>query len=182
MFDLLNGKEAIEAAITSIQTNGKKLDLDIHVAGVSCLNHINEHGDVTLLNRLVAAMPKGSRVNALRAWAEDFGRVSYNTDTNVFDFDKKSKPTDLVKAAETSWTEYKPESKYVPMDFRAKLTVLLNEAVKRSALDKGDKIDEDLLKDVAEATGLKLVTTVGLVADAPIPAAATAEEPIAMAQ
>ena len=154
---LLKGTDAIQKAITSILIRGKKLDRDIHVAGVSCLQHIEEHGDVTLLNRLVEAMPKGSRVNALREWAECYGKVKFNNETRCFDHCKKSS-TLLEDAIETSWVEFKPEPQYKTMNFQDELNKLIAKAYDRADTDKGDTIDFDAVKRVATAIGYKATT------------------------
>ena len=154
---LLKGTDAIQKAIASILTRGKKLDRDIHVAGVSCLQHIEEHGDVTLLNRLVGAMPKGSRVNALREWAGCYGRVKFNNETHCFDYCLKRAVTLLDEAIETSWIEFKPEPQYKTLNLSDELTKLIKKAYDRAdtAKDKGDTIDLDMLKRVATAAGYK---------------------------
>lgn len=151
---LITGTESIDKAILSIQTRGKKLDQDIHIAACSCINHIELHGDVTLLNRLVAAMPKGSRVNALREFSEAFGKVVFNTESKEFDYSKK-KVTLLEEAMATSWTEFKPEQAYQAMDFDAELAKVLKKAFSRVSSDKGDKVDAKKLRAVAKAVGYK---------------------------
>lgn len=65
----------INKAIASIHTRGKKLDADIQTAGLSILNHANEHGDSTLADKLVLALPKGSRKLALTEWLLEIGRA-----------------------------------------------------------------------------------------------------------
>ena len=77
---LLDNAKAINAAIDSISRRGKTLDQDIQLAAVSCLNHHNEHGDITLLNRLWLGMPKGSRRKSLTDWILAFGAVAPNVD------------------------------------------------------------------------------------------------------
>ena len=145
---LLSGSNNIEAAIISIQKRGKKLDHDIHVAGVSCLKHIEFHGDVTLLNRLVEALPKGSRTNAFKEWAEVHGKVHWSQDDKLFVYEKE-KSTLLDEAIATSWVEYKPEPEYKPLDFKAELAKLLKKADERvNTKDKGDKVDKQLLADL----------------------------------
>jgi len=151
---LITGKAAIEAAIKSILTRGKKLDSDIHVAGVSCLNHIELHGDITLAVRLIDSMPKGSRVNALREWMNVHGKLRYNAETKEWSY-AKDKTTLLEEAIATSWTEFKPETAYRPLDFETELTKLITKAFERVQSKKGDKINIDTLKQVANAIGYK---------------------------
>lgn len=75
-------KADIEKLIVSIGKRGAKLDTDIHSAGCASLNHAGMHNDPTLLNRLVCAMPKAARRNALVTWALKFGNVMLNDGAN----------------------------------------------------------------------------------------------------
>ena len=61
---------ALVTLVDSICGRGKKLDKDIHRAGVSCLYHAREHGDVTLAERLIKSLPRSSRRKAFNHWAE----------------------------------------------------------------------------------------------------------------
>lgn len=71
---------ACDKAITSIKNRGAKLDADIHTVACSCLNNLLQHNNTTMLNRLLLAMPKSGRKNALAAWALHFGNVVLNDD------------------------------------------------------------------------------------------------------
>jgi len=141
---LLIGKPAIDAATKSIASRGVRFDKDVHIAGVSCLNHIELHGDITLLNNLVSALPKGSRVNAFKEWAEVHGKVKYSDELKAFTFDKE-KTTLLTEAIENSWVEFKPDPEYKTLDFSAALAALLKKANERVNAGKGDKIDAAVL-------------------------------------
>ena len=79
---LLNSTQ-MDAAIKSITGRGAKLQADIHQCAVSALAHFNQHGDSTLINRLILALPKSSRTNALVAWALHFGQLAQNTDKST---------------------------------------------------------------------------------------------------
>lgn len=109
----------IQKAIASIAKRGKQLDMDIHVAGVSCLRHASECGDTTVLDSLVNAMPKGSRKQAFCEWALAFGQVrmldrSVKKDAEaikqgrMFALDRE-RTYDEEGAIARSWTEFKPE-------------------------------------------------------------------------
>lgn len=79
---LLNSTQ-MDAAIKSITTRGAKLQADIHTCAVSALAHFAQHGDSTLLNRLIVALPKSARTNALVAWALHFGQLVQNDDKST---------------------------------------------------------------------------------------------------
>ena len=112
---IIKGKAAIEKAIAPIASRGKKLDEDIHKAGVACLAHASEHGDTTLLDKLVNAMPRGSRKLALVEWALAFGQVvvldkKTAKDTGrVFGLDR-GKKLDLDEAIAQPWMDFRPEA------------------------------------------------------------------------
>ena len=116
---LYTDKAALAKAIKSIATRGQKLDHDIHVAGVSCLQHIANHSDTTLLNDLVNALPKGARKHAFVEWALAYGNVSLLDKSLDGDQDKiakgqvfkldRSKSFDLEGAIANAWYNFKPE-------------------------------------------------------------------------
>ena len=133
----------LSKAIESIGRRGQKLDNDIQDAALSCLWHLDKHGDITLLERLWASMPKGARRNALADWAAKFGKLTLNMDKasnkeHPFLYDKKGN-TDLAGAAETKWFDCKPEKGIEEeFDFEAKVHSLLRHLAQ--AQNKGLKI------------------------------------------
>lgn len=134
---LLTTTADIQAAIKSITSRGKKLDNDIWVAAVSVMAHHEKHGDVTLINELVAGMPKGSRVNALREFIMKHGKVTFDEENQIFLHDKEGN-FDLDGAQEKSWTEFKPDPKYVPVDALALITALAKKI--KAERKEGDKV------------------------------------------
>ena len=115
---LLNTAADINKAIASIAQRGKLLDTSIHVAGVSVLAHATAHGDTTLADKLVLAMPKGGRKLALVSWMLAFGQLAkldpkLDKDAiaagRLFKMDKTRKH-DQEGAIATSWTEFAKEA------------------------------------------------------------------------
>lgn len=117
---LITDNAALAKAIKSIAVRGQKLDHDIHVAGVSCLQHIADHSNTTLLNDLVNALPKGARKHAFVEWALAYGSVRTLDRTNEADADKiakgqvfaldRTKQFDLDGAMQNAWFNFKPEA------------------------------------------------------------------------
>lgn len=117
---LFTDNAALAKAIKSIAVRGQKLDHDIHVAGVSCLAHIAEHSNTTLLNDLVNALPKGARKHAFVEWALAYGTVSLLDKALDGDKDKiakgqlfkldRSKSFDQEQAIANAWWNFKPEA------------------------------------------------------------------------
>jgi len=66
--NIMMNSSNVRSAIRSIARNGKALDKAIHAAAVSCIWHAREHGDVTLMENLLDAMPKGSRRQDMMTW------------------------------------------------------------------------------------------------------------------
>ena len=114
-YKLLSGADAIGKAIDSIKSRGKKLDRDIQIAALSAMQHHVEHGVVTLINRLIDAMPSGARVNALREYIETFGGVRYDADTKKM-VHMRGKAFQLDDAMKIMWCDFKPEQAYKPID------------------------------------------------------------------
>ena len=116
---LLTDAASLTAAINSIAKRGAILDRDIWAAGVSCLMHIEQHSDTTLLNDLVNALPKGARKQAFVEWALAYGKVRLLDRDNEADKDKiakgqvfrldRTKETDQVSAMANAWYDFKPE-------------------------------------------------------------------------
>lgn len=142
-FKLLTGATAINTAITSIQTRGKSLERDIHIAAVSCLNHAELHGDITLAEKLVQAIPQLARRNALRDWFLAHGKFSYDMTAKSFTY-KKDAVTQLEAAITTPFWEFKAEVEYKPFDMQAAVLQLVARAEK--AMEKGEEVSTEKLE------------------------------------
>lgn len=112
---IIKGAAEIKKAVASIANRGAKLDADIHRAGVSVLSHASEHGDTTLADALVQAMPKGGRKLALVEWMLAHGQVALLDNKTaketgrVFQLDR-TRTLNIEGAIETSWVEFKKEA------------------------------------------------------------------------
>lgn len=132
---ILQTAAEVNKAITSIATRGAKLDGDIHRVGVSVLHHATEHGDTTLADKLVHAMPKGGRKLALVEWMLAFGQLSKldpKADKDaiaagrLFKLDR-SKTFKKDDAIGTPWTEFKKEADVLTaFDAQAAVNTLIN--------------------------------------------------------
>ena len=154
---LLSGTTAINSAIKSINNRGKKFNADIQVAACSIIAHIEQHGDYTLANSLISAMPKGMRKNALVAWFVAFGRVQLDVDADGKLLDKES-PLKFDKASETlqdegeatMWLDMVKEPEIVAeVDVQKKIDALLKSIMKaekdgKTLVKKANPNGEDL--------------------------------------
>ena len=142
---LLDGAKAIDKAIASISTRGKSLQRDIHIAAVSCLNHADKHGDITLAQKLIDAIPTLARKNALRDWFIAFGKFGYDEKSKLMTYNKKG-ATLLQEAMDMPFWDFQPEKAYVPFDIKAQLENILKRA--NSAIERGEKVDSKVLEAV----------------------------------
>lgn len=140
----LQGAEAINKEIAGIQSAGAKFDARVQDCALACLEHMDQHGDHTLLVKLYQALPKGSRRGSMAAWIMAFSKLVANTDKATkaekpFLVDKK-KQNKLVDAALTMWhaagkPEQEPDQVF---DINKAVQAILAKAKK--AKDKGTKV------------------------------------------
>ena len=120
----------LNALIDSIASRGKRLDNDIHRAGINCIYHIDQHGDITLAEKLIESMPKSSRKKALVLWFMDNSKLSYNEEEKKYVYDK-SKKTSLERAIEKPFWDHSQEVKPIsPVDLDKRLESLIKQAEK----------------------------------------------------
>lgn len=123
------------SAIQNIAITGKGLDAAIQSVGLDVIQHVEQNGEVSLAIKLLRALPKGSRSNALADWFQKFSKVAVNTDKATAKqfplvFNKAGK-LDVEGATKLQWFQCKPEKAMVDeFDFNAKLLALLNQASK----------------------------------------------------
>lgn len=145
---IITDVKALTKAIESIESRGKKLQADIHTAAVSCLQYVEEHGDVTLFQRLLVAVPAMGRKNALIAWAIAFGKLAVSEDGKSVDYNKHGS-TDLETATAVPFWEYVKEPEFKPFDLAAELAKLVKRAEK-AAKDERNSLPDDQFRAVRE--------------------------------
>jgi hypothetical protein len=149
MTNLLKGGPAINAAIAAVATLGKKWEADVQHIAVSVIAHIEDCGDVTVADTLVAALPKGARSSALKAYLETFSKAVWQeaapkTKTPAKFIHDKTKVTDMDGALKTTWAAFKPEPPYKPMD----LCDLLSKMLARVEKDTKTEYDPELVAGI----------------------------------
>lgn len=149
--------KGIDAGITSIVKRGASLDALIQQVAVSVVAHIEEHGDITLANRLQVSMPAGSRSNALTAFLLATAKVKVRVlpqnatkamkeafKTQPFEFNREGK-TDMEAALAKPWYEFK-KPKSIEQEFGVKelsasilrLVLQVDKAIVASGLSAND--------------------------------------------
>lgn len=143
----------ITAAIKSIQGRSAKLDGDIQMTGLSILAHIQKNKEVSLFQKLHAALGQGHRRNALVKWALTFGSIKVNMDKKSskdtpFLYDGEH-ATNLEGAEAKPWHLFKPEAS--PREaFSLEATIkalqeLLAKQIKAGKVDAHDRRVEVLM-------------------------------------
>ncbi len=109
----LAGK-ALDNLIADIKTRGESLARDTHIAACSVLLHVGKHSDIRMVTRLLDAVHATTRKNALMAWFEHYGQVTFGAKgecTFVAD-----KATMLGEAMAKPFWQFSPEPAYKPLD------------------------------------------------------------------
>lgn len=110
---LITDQKELVKLIEGIASRGKRLDADIQLAGLSCLQHLADHGDIGQVNRLYLALGKGARKSALTSWLLAYGSVVANDDKGTmgeapFKYTKE-KTTNVEGAMADPWYDHKPD-------------------------------------------------------------------------
>lgn len=135
---LLNTANDIGKAITSVIRRVAKLDKDLHVIASSILMHADKHGDITLANKLIDAMPKSARKNAMRDWFIAHGKFAWDEKNKNLAY-AKSKSTLYDESQQRPFFAFTAEPEYKPFDMDAAIASLLKRAEK--AIENGDAVD-----------------------------------------
>jgi hypothetical protein len=169
----------ITKAITSIKNRGGKLDADIQLAGLSILQHIEQHGDTTLADKLYDAMPKGARRLALAEWMLAFGMIRALKKQDAADKEAiaagrsfsidRTKKTDMPGATAMQWHEFKPEKHVTEeaFDVQAEVQKLLGRIQKAQASGRAI-VHPEVAERLAVLTGSVSPVSPALPADAPL--------------
>lgn len=149
---LIVGKAALDKEFGLLKAAGAKLDQRIQLAGLSVINHIDQHGDITVAQGLMDSLPKGARSAAMVEWLLAHAKLEQNViDGKVVKEAPwkyaKGKETKLQAAIESPWYTFKPEKLDEPsFDFQAMLNSLLSKATKAAASGKEIKGADQLAR------------------------------------
>lgn len=72
-----------DKTIKTINQMGLKMDTMLHECAMFALEHINKHGNNGPVNRLLGAINKSTRKEALYVWFNDFGLCKRNKDNTL---------------------------------------------------------------------------------------------------
>lgn len=154
---LIQDTSKVNVLIEAIKKAGAKLEGEIHQAACSALWHAEQHGDVTIMQKLIDALPGFARRNALIAWAVEFGKFKADKEGKSVEFNKFGKTGLIERAMDKPFWEFKPEAPFQAFDMKAELAKLLKRAEKAAGDDRNSLDSDDLIalrKLSAEAKAL----------------------------
>lgn len=165
-FALINGAAEIGKAITSIAGRSAKLDADIHRTAVSVIIHSAKHNDPDVAKRLVAALGKSARKQALIAWIVNYGAFALD-DMGELVYVKEraaqvtSEENVHAAIAEPFWDFAGPEQQYKQFDLAAAINALLKKAEKALTTEAQDTslVQPDKLAMLRSIVAEPVVTT-----------------------
>lgn len=110
---LYSTEAEFDKARKSITQRGQALQRDIHVLLLSSLAKLAKDGDIRRIVKDLDCMPDMTRKNAVKAWLEAFGPISFAGSEPAHVKDKR---TNLDAANATPFWKFSPEPAYVPLD------------------------------------------------------------------
>lgn len=102
--------------IKSIRGRAASVQRDIHIAAVSTLAHIRDHGDYTLAVDLMNALPSGQRVKGLAVWYKNFSNGKFKLTcknkiwTGSLEKDRDVEDFDVDAATDVTYGEFTAET------------------------------------------------------------------------
>src|SRR5512143_1599188 len=75
--------KTFDKTLKTIQATGAKMDTMLHECAMFALEQINKHGNNGPVNRLLGAINKSTRKEALYVWFNDFGLTKRNKDNTI---------------------------------------------------------------------------------------------------
>lgn len=152
----------LHKAIDAVNTSATALQGRYQEVGVMTLEHLDAHGDVGPLNRLVMGMPAGTRRQAMATWMLKYGAVKVNQDKDTkqgmaLSFDK-TKVTNVAASKEEAWHATMPVREISEVfDLQVAFKSLLNRCKGKTLLVGGvphKEQAETALKAMAAAIGV----------------------------
>lgn len=139
---LIAGAAALQKNITSIAKRAAKLDQEIHLVAVSCIKHSAQHNDPEMTTKLVEALGKTMRKQALIAWVLNYGAFKQD-EAGKLVYDVKRRDAvladeNIAAAEQEPFWDFMPEKPYVQFDLDKALAALLNKATKAMEAQEQD--------------------------------------------
>lgn len=129
---LIDNNADLDKAIAAWGSKGKKWAAEGHHLAMSALTLMSKHDDIGPMNRLLVAMPKGTKVKSMKEWMLAFAKLQQNdgqdASTKPLIFNKEGE-YDLVTASKTPWFNFSPEVASDPVfDVKKALEAIIKRA------------------------------------------------------
>ena len=152
--ELLQGTDIITKRISGYKKKALALDVESHLLACSTLAHSIQNSEYSLANKLVTALGRSQRKNALIRWFTTMGHCSFDTKTGKINHSKTSKGLGIEEAMEVRfWDLTKEEDVIRKFD----LCVLLNSLITRcdERIEEAGSSDVVLNKTMIDGDMLK---------------------------
>lgn len=146
-FNIITNAKELTKAIDTAKVAGQSYQATLHTLAVSVLNHVARHKDVRMVKYFIASQVEATRVNAIKAWFENFGPVVFDKDEIKY----VAKKVTLSKAIALPFWKFKPEEAYQPLNVQKAIADL----IKRIEHDE----KKTGTKHSAEIIGLRALAT-----------------------
>lgn len=153
---LIAGNVDLTKAITALHGRSKKISVEIHTIACSILFHVDQHHDVTLADRLLAAVPAMASRKSLQEWFLKYGKLVWVPGVKPADsrFGYDSHKVTLLEDAKempfwmSGWKDHGSQ----PFDAQKAITSVLNRVVK--ATQAGGSIPADVVMHLQRASDI----------------------------
>jgi len=158
-------QKQFDVAVALVKSTGEKMDGMLHECALFAITQLNEHGNNGAANRLLGALNKSTRKEALYVWFNAFGMCKRNNKDNTLDYSSKKKLSydgspitaqeTLILADENPFFDYTKEPKpALSYDVQQAIKSILSRV--NAMQNKGKVIEHsDLLEKLRELVPAK---------------------------
>lgn len=146
---LITGVAAITKAIVANAHVGQTYQKQLHVIACSVMQHFAKHKDIRLVKLFIDNQTESTRINALKAWFEDFSPVKFDELAEHGCVFFPATKVRLAAAMEKPFWKHVPEKPYVPVDALLLVEGLMKKLTADAA--KTGRSHAPVLKALAEA-------------------------------
>lgn len=146
------------------QISGKSNDLalDIHTAGLFCIQQANLHNNAGFAQQLIEAIGDKQDIRRVARWMQFYGKIAVKNNLLVFKKRKDITPANaegwLKKANEIPYWVHTPQPQLeVTYDYLAMINSIVNKAINKGKLEEEGKTVTEKNVDVLDALNKILI-------------------------
>lgn len=156
------GDKDFDALCKNINTKSEDLALDLHHAGLYCINQANLFNNAHPAQRLIEAIGDKQDIRRVARWMQAFGKLGVKKNLLVFKKRKDITPANaegwLKKANEVPYWMYTPQPQLeITYDYLAMITSIVNKAANKGKIEEEGKQVTEKNVDVLEALNKILI-------------------------